>query len=117
VPQCEVVAVAGAKHLFVGYTERVLDEVVARVAPGCRPLPQTYVAGLTPPGSYARRMRSELFGQNLETTSSEVLSLQNPRMLKARLQDSELLARQGAMVAYQGAVEFAYEGAGGVGAS
>jgi uncharacterized protein (AIM24 family) len=36
-------------------------------------------------------------------------------MLKARLQDSELLARQGAMVAYQGAVEFAYEGLGGVG--
>jgi hypothetical protein len=60
-------------------------------------------------------MRSELFGQNLETTSSEGLSLQNPRMLKARLQDSELLARQGAMVAYQGAVEFAYEGLGGVG--
>jgi uncharacterized protein (AIM24 family) len=60
-------------------------------------------------------MRSELFGQHLETTSSEALSLQNPRMLKARLQDSELLARQGAMVAYQGAVEFAYEGAGGVG--
>ena len=60
-------------------------------------------------------MRSELFGQNLETTSDETLSLQNPRMLKARLQDSELLARQGAMVAYQGQVEFAYEGAGGVG--
>ena len=60
-------------------------------------------------------MRSELFGQHLESTSSEALSLQNPRMLKARLQDSELLARQGAMVAYQGAVEFAYEGAGGMG--
>ena len=59
-------------------------------------------------------MRSELFGQ-LETTSDESLSLQNPQMLKARLQDGELLARQGAMVAYQGAVEFAYEGAGGVG--
>jgi alpha/beta superfamily hydrolase len=42
VPQCEVVAVDGAKHLFVGYTERVLDEVVARVAPGVGPLPRTY---------------------------------------------------------------------------
>lgn len=60
-------------------------------------------------------MRSELFGQNLETTSDEGLSLQNPRMLKARLQGSELLARQGAMVAFQGAVEFVYEGAGGMG--
>lgn len=39
VPQAEVVAVEGAKHLFVGYTERVLDEIVARVRPGFGPLP------------------------------------------------------------------------------
>ena len=42
VPQAEVVAVEGAKHLFVGHTERVLDEVVRRVAPGSFPLPTTY---------------------------------------------------------------------------
>jgi alpha/beta superfamily hydrolase len=42
VPQCEVVAVEGAKHLFVGYTERVLDEIVQRVNPGAHPLPTTY---------------------------------------------------------------------------
>ncbi|MCW2680713.1 MAG: hypothetical protein JWM62_2114 [Frankiales bacterium] len=42
VPQCDVVAVEGAKHLFVGYTERVLDEVVARVNPAAHPLPTTY---------------------------------------------------------------------------
>jgi alpha/beta superfamily hydrolase len=42
VPQCEVVAVEGAKHLFVGYTERVLDEVVRRVHPAAHPLPSTY---------------------------------------------------------------------------
>ncbi len=42
VPQAEVVAVARAKHLFVGFTERVLDEVVRRVAPAAYPLPQTY---------------------------------------------------------------------------
>jgi uncharacterized protein (AIM24 family) len=60
-------------------------------------------------------MRSDLFGENLEKSGDESLSLQNPRMLKARLDGSELLARQGAMVAYQGQVEFAYEGAGGVG--
>ena len=59
-------------------------------------------------------MRSDLFGENLETTSDEPMSLQNPRMLRVRL-DGEILARQGAMVAYQGQVEFAYEGAGGVG--
>lgn len=65
-------------------------------------------------------MRSNLFGENLETSSSEPMALQNPRMLKVRLGDgsggpSDVLARQGAMVAYQGQVEFAYEGAGGMG--
>ena len=33
VPHADVVAVEGAKHLWVGHTERVLDEVVRRVAP------------------------------------------------------------------------------------
>jgi hypothetical protein len=51
-------------------------------------------------------MRSSLFGENLESTSDEPLALQNPRMLRARLGSggapTELLARQGAMVAYQG---------------
>ena len=42
VPQAEVVAVEGAKHLFVGFTERVLDEVVQRVNPSAAPLPTTY---------------------------------------------------------------------------
>jgi hypothetical protein len=42
VPQAEVVAVEGAKHLWVGDAERVLDEVVARVAPGTGPLPTTW---------------------------------------------------------------------------
>ncbi|MCW2715920.1 MAG: hypothetical protein JWN88_2967 [Frankiales bacterium] len=42
VPQAEVVAVAGGKHLFVGDTERVLDEVVRRVAPAAYPLPTSY---------------------------------------------------------------------------
>jgi alpha/beta superfamily hydrolase len=42
IPQAEVIAVEGAKHLFVGYTERVLDEIVARVRPGFGPLPQEY---------------------------------------------------------------------------
>ena len=42
VPQCEVVAVEGAKHLFVGYTEEVLDHVVRRLNPDAFPLPKTY---------------------------------------------------------------------------
>ena len=43
VPQAEVVGVAGAKHLWVGHTERVLDEIVSRVAPEVTtPLPETW---------------------------------------------------------------------------
>ncbi|MCU1691934.1 MAG: alpha/beta hydrolase [Frankiales bacterium] len=42
VPQAEVVAFPGAKHLFVGHAEELLDEVVRRVAPGAFPLPTTY---------------------------------------------------------------------------
>jgi alpha/beta superfamily hydrolase len=38
VPQVEVIEVPRAKHLFVGYTEVVLDEIVRRVAPGAYPL-------------------------------------------------------------------------------
>ena len=43
VPSAEVVAVAGAQHLWVGDAERVLDEIVARVAPQVPlPLPRTW---------------------------------------------------------------------------
>ena len=42
IPQAEVVTVAGAKHLFVGYTERVLDEIVARINPAAYPLPASF---------------------------------------------------------------------------
>ena len=43
-PNVEVVGVEGAKHLWVGepFVRRVLDEVVARVAPGRSPLPTTW---------------------------------------------------------------------------
>jgi uncharacterized protein (AIM24 family) len=62
-------------------------------------------------------VRSSLFGENLETGTTETMALQNPRMLKVRLGEaaggpSEVMARQGAMVAYQGQVEFAYQSAG-----
>jgi hypothetical protein len=39
----EIVPVDGAKHLWVGDAERVLDEIVKRVAPGVPvPLPRTW---------------------------------------------------------------------------
>ncbi len=59
-------------------------------------------------------MRSNLFGQNMENQTTERLSLQNPRLLRVAL-NGEVFARQGAMVAYQGEMDFAYEGAGSIG--
>jgi hypothetical protein len=41
--QAEVVAMPGAKHLWVGDAENVLNEIVKRVAPGvATPLPSTW---------------------------------------------------------------------------
>jgi uncharacterized protein (AIM24 family) len=59
-------------------------------------------------------VRSELFGSNLEATSGEAFALQNPRMLRVAL-DGEVMARQGSMVAFQGEVDFEYQGSGGIG--
>ncbi|MBF4599944.1 alpha/beta fold hydrolase [Frigoribacterium sp. VKM Ac-1396] len=44
VPEAEVVAVEGGKHLWVGekQTSRVLTEIVRHVAPGALPLPSTW---------------------------------------------------------------------------
>jgi dienelactone hydrolase len=41
-PQTQIVAMPGAKHLWVGDAERVLDEVVRHVAPARYPLPATW---------------------------------------------------------------------------
>jgi uncharacterized protein (AIM24 family) len=61
-----------------------------------------------------RIMRSELFGENLEAGTQDRFALQNPRLLRIAL-DGEVMARQGSMVAYQGQLDFAYQGSGGVG--
>jgi uncharacterized protein (AIM24 family) len=61
-------------------------------------------------------MRSELFSaDNMEKESNEPgLRLQNSKMLKVEL-NGEIMARRGAMVGYQGQVQFQGLGAGGVG--
>jgi alpha/beta superfamily hydrolase len=42
VPQAEVVAVEGGKHLWVGQAETVLNLIVERVNPPAAPLPETW---------------------------------------------------------------------------
>jgi uncharacterized protein (AIM24 family) len=60
-------------------------------------------------------VRSELFGSNLEaSTPGEPFALQNSRMLRVAL-DGDVMARQGSMIAFQGQVDFEYQGSGGIG--
>jgi alpha/beta superfamily hydrolase len=42
VPQAEIIGIDRAKHLWVGFAEQVLNEVVRHVNPAAYPLPTTY---------------------------------------------------------------------------
>jgi uncharacterized protein (AIM24 family) len=79
---------------------------------------RTALANCTKPANYhepreEQIMRSELFGGYVEAGTQDRFALQNPRMLRISL-DGEVMARQGSMVAYQGELDFAYQGSGGV---
>ncbi|MEM8923337.1 MAG: AIM24 family protein [Actinomycetota bacterium] len=52
--------------------------------------------------------------QYAERDTNERVTLQNSKMLKVEL-GPDVLARQGSMVAFQGAIDFDYEGSGGAG--
>ena len=59
-------------------------------------------------------MRSSFFG-NLDAQQLPAgFALQNGKMLRVQLPD-EVLAKQGSMVAFQGQMDFDYEGSGGIG--
>ena len=61
-------------------------------------------------------MRSELFHNTEQEVGPGGFAKQNNKMLKVRLDggDGYFYAKQGSMVAYQGSVDFAYEGSGGM---
>ncbi|HZI90535.1 MAG TPA: AIM24 family protein [Thermoleophilaceae bacterium] len=59
-------------------------------------------------------MQSTL-GEYQETQSTESFALQNSKLLKVRLDQITIQAKQGAMVAYQGDVSFEHAGTGGMG--
>ena len=61
-------------------------------------------------------MRSSLFDQTESPSTPGAFALQNDRMLKVDLAGTggHFFARQGSMVAYQGDVDFAYQGSGGI---
>jgi uncharacterized protein (AIM24 family) len=62
-------------------------------------------------------MRSDLFTHVEAQTTPGAFALQNSRMLKVDLAGAGgfFYAKQGSMVAYQGDVDFGYEGSGGMG--
>ena len=62
-------------------------------------------------------MRSNLFDQaNMENQSQDVFVQQNSKMLRARVVPGRgVIARKGAMVAYQGNVDFSHKGSDGIG--
>ncbi len=47
-----------------------------------------------------------------EVETGEAFTLQNPRLLKVELSETSVMARNGAMVAYQGDVRFEHKGGG-----
>jgi uncharacterized protein (AIM24 family) len=60
-------------------------------------------------------VKSQLFAQSyLESASTDVFTLQNAKLLKVGL-TGPVMARQGSMVAYQGEMNFDFEGSGGLG--
>jgi uncharacterized protein (AIM24 family) len=59
-------------------------------------------------------VRSSFFGNLDQGQFPGHFALQNPKMLRVQL-NGEVLARQGSMVAFQGQMDFDYEGSGGVG--
>jgi uncharacterized protein (AIM24 family) len=52
------------------------------------------------------------FRQFTESETGEAFSLQGPRLLKVELSETSVMARSGAMVAYQGEVAFEHKGSG-----
>lgn len=62
-------------------------------------------------------MRTTLSTYAERSTEPGAFALQNERMLKVQLSGTEghFLAKQGSMVAYQGDVDFAHQGSGGMG--
>lgn len=61
-------------------------------------------------------MRSNLFEEaNMEIQTDDALVLQNPKMLRARILPGRgVIARKGAMVAYQGNIDFSHKGSDSV---
>ena len=59
-------------------------------------------------------IHGSLFQEYAETTGQDPFTLQNKKMLKVAMQYGPVMAKMGAMVAYQGDVRFQNQGSGGL---
>lgn len=94
------------------WTEHVSDQGVQSTAP----VDATADAGaspgaVSPPGDAFAGLSGELVDGTYTEVEGSGPQKQNDRMLRVRIEEP-FLAKQGAMVAYQGAVDFAYQGGG-----
>lgn len=91
------------------------QQPAAPAAPPTPAAPATPVVTSAGDDNAVAGIRSELLtGGYAETSDAQPVVLQNSRMLRVRLGEP-FLARQGAMVAFQGQVDFDHEGSGGMG--
>jgi len=90
------------------WTEHVSSQGVQTTAPlDAAPSP----AAATPPGDAFAGLSGELVDGTYTEVEGTGPQKQNDRLLRVRIEEP-FLAKQGAMVAYQGAVDFAYQGGG-----
>ncbi len=91
------------------WTEHVAPDSSASPGPAVAPAGGSHVS--VPSGL----ARSTLFTEHQEAPTTGRMTRQNPAVIKATLTGTPLLVSRGAMIAFQGDVSFAYQGAGGVG--
>jgi len=90
------------------WTEHVSTQGVQTTAPlDAAPSP----AAAAPPGDAFAGLSGDLVDGTYTEVEGTGPQKQNDRLLRVRIEDP-FLAKQGAMVAYQGAVDFAYQGGG-----
>jgi uncharacterized protein (AIM24 family) len=70
--------------------------------------------GMMPPHDLGGDTLQSTLGQFQETDTQEAFALQNSKLLKVRLDQITIQAKLGAMVAYQGEVNFEHAGSGGL---
>lgn len=80
--------------------------------PGAQPPPPQGGSQPGHTGDPAAGLSGDLFSGDFTEKAGEAVSKQNGKMLRVSL-GAPVLARQGAMVAYQGNLDFDYQGAGG----